>query len=74
MFSTAARPPIQPSEAQASSHAVCVIHKGRISHSPLETDTDGRVFFCPIGRQYWRYQRSRTGMYAPLRYGKVGAI
>lgn len=48
------------------------MHKGRISHSPVETDTDGKVFFCPIGRQFWRYTRNRGGMYSPLTYPKSG--
>lgn len=72
MFSTAARPPIQPDEAQAAGTSTCVMHKGRISHSPVETDTDGKVFFCPIGRQFWRYTRNRGGMYSPLTYPKSG--
>lgn len=71
-FSELARPPIQPAEAESAEHSVCRNHKGLIRFSVEEKD--GTVFYCPIGRQYWRYARNWTGMTAPLAYPKSGVL
>jgi hypothetical protein len=68
--STVARPPIQPHELEVAQDSICVYHKGRITHTG---DRRGRVFWCPIGRQYWRYEPDRdAGFKSALPYGKVG--
>lgn len=64
-----ADPPITPDEARAAETAVCRYHNGRIGHSPTTSDIEGRVLFCPVGGQYWRYSKQQSGMYAPLDYG-----
>jgi len=66
-----ARPPIQPIEAQGADTAICVNHKGLIREMG---DKEGTVFYCPIGRMYWRYTKVRTGMNAPLKYEKSGVL
>ena len=74
-----ADPPITIEEARASHsygdyETTCLWHKGHISHSPLPSDIDGRVYVCPIGRQYWRYSKQGGGFLKlpPLRYPKFG--
>lgn len=67
-----ADPPISPVEARAAETAICCRHNGRIKTDPLQTDVVGRVYFCPIGREYWRYSKGDGGLkLAPLRYPKV---
>ncbi len=71
--SSLADPPITAEDvriAQASGDytTVCRWHKGHISHSPTSADTEGRVFYCPIGRQWWRYSKQVSGLYAPLKF------
>jgi hypothetical protein len=63
-----ADPPITTDEARAADIAVCRMHKGLIAESPTPSDTEGRVYFCPIGKTYWRYSKRANQMYAPLRY------
>lgn len=67
--SSLAEPPITIEEVrearQRGDHeTVCRCHKGQFTH----LNTDGAVYFCTIGRQWWRYSRQLSGMYAPLRY------
>lgn len=64
-----ADPPIALEEARTADTAVCRAHRGTIAHFPGASDTEGKVFFCPVGGQYWRYSKQQTGMYAPLDYG-----
>lgn len=71
MFSPLARPPIQPDEAKNADTAICRNHKGLIT---VTGDVEGRVFFCPIGKSYWRYQMNEPGMYSPLSYGPTGVV
>jgi hypothetical protein len=68
-FSPLARPPIQAIETEGADTAICPYHKGLIRETG---DKEGTVFFCPIGRQYWRYTKQRSGMYAPIQYPKYG--
>lgn len=68
-----ADPPILLDEIYAARgrgdhETVCRRHKGLIATSPTATDTEGRVFYCPIGRMWWRYTKQMSGMYAPLNY------
>lgn len=65
-FSDAARPPIQEQEARTAVESLCPQHKG---HLDPAWHTTGRVFFCPIGRMYWRVGGAwAQGMYVPLTY------
>lgn len=70
--SSFADPPITPEEALAAETANCRRHRGLIATAPLPSEVHGRVFFCGVGREYWRYDSHQSGMYAPLRYAKVG--
>jgi hypothetical protein len=63
--SSLAEPPIATDEARAADIAICRYHKGLITQTG---DQDGRVFFCPIGREYWRYTKQVSGMFKPLNY------
>jgi hypothetical protein len=63
-----ADPPITRAEALAAEEATCCLHNGRIKTDPLPSDTDGRVYFCPIGRQYWRYKKGGLHNLPPLKY------
>jgi hypothetical protein len=64
--SESADPPISQTEAQGATTAVCCRHNGIIR---LTGDQDGKVFYCPTGRQYWRYAKRRfwRAMNAPDR-------
>lgn len=66
--SSSADPPITAAEARAADTAVCRWHNGRIVHSPTPADRYGNVYFCPVGRTYWRYSKQDSGFYAPLDY------
>lgn len=66
-----ARPPITPAEATVADTAICRNHKGLIS---VTGDKEGSVWFCPIGREYWRYSKQQNGFNTPLRYPKSGVI
>jgi len=67
-----ADPPIAMDEARAADTAICRRHNGRIKTDPTQGDVEGRVYFCPIGRQYWRYSKQGGGFLnlPPLRYPK----
>jgi hypothetical protein len=69
-----ADPPISAAEARAADTAVCRWHNGLITHSRTATDTYGRVYFCPVGRSYWRLTEREAGMYGELPYEYAGAI
>lgn len=63
-----ADPPVTLEEARTAGTAVCRAHRGTIAHFPGANDTEGKVFFCPVGGIYWRYSKQQAGMYAPLEY------
>ena len=66
-----AEPPITEDEARVAGESICKYHKGLI----LQTgDVNGRVFFCPLGRMFWRFTTQQGGMYQPLRYGRSGIV
>lgn len=69
--SSLADPPISAEEARTATHTNCIWHKGLIAGSPNQDDTEGRVYFCPIGRMYWRYTRKpkHAKLLRPLKYG-----
>lgn len=66
-----AEPPITESEARAADTSICRNHKGLVSQTG---EREGIVLFCPVGREYWRYTKRQSGMYAPLRYGPSGIV
>jgi hypothetical protein len=66
--SSTAEPLITAEEARAADTAICRLHKGLIASSPLASDAEDRVYFCPIGRMYWRYSKQPSGMFSPLRF------
>lgn len=59
---------INAARSRSDQETVCRWHKGLIVTSPTATDTEGAVFYCPIGRMWWRYSKQMSGMYAPLSY------
>jgi hypothetical protein len=65
--SSLAAPPITPQEARSATHSICCVHNGLVRETG---DVEGRVFWCPIGGQAWRYTRypANAGMYASLDY------
>lgn len=70
-ISDLARPPIQPHEIEGVETAICRNHKGLIS---VTGDREGSVWYCPIGREFWRYSKQVNGFNTPLRYPKSGVI
>lgn len=70
-----ADPPISEAEARAATTANCRRHHGLIAHSPTAEDTDGRVYFCGAGRQYWRYTKKpkHATLLPPLQYRWKGS-
>lgn len=66
------RPPVQNSELDTAQDAICPYHKGLIT---VTGSPEGVVYFCPIGRQYWRYRKhTNDGFRARLRYPKIGIV
>jgi hypothetical protein len=63
-----AEPLITPDEVKDVETAVCRMHKGHITHGLAAGDYYGKVFWCPIGRLYWRLSEHVSGMTAPLRF------
>lgn len=65
--SSLADPPITVEEARAAKDSICPFHNGLVRESG---DVEGRVFWCPVGRTYWRYTKhpANAGMYATLPY------
>lgn len=63
-----ADPLISEQEALNAQPTVCPWHKGRIAHSPTPSDWDGKVYFCPVGKQFWRYSTKVNELLRPLRY------
>lgn len=52
--------------------ATCPYHRGLIISTGA---AEGTVFWCPIGRQYWRYHvKSDDGFRAPIRYPRIGIV
>jgi hypothetical protein len=66
-----ARPPIQSHEIKDVETAICRNHKGLISGA---VEREGSVWFCPIGKEFWRYSKQQNGFNTPLRYPKSGVI
>lgn len=66
-----ARPAVTEHEASGADTAICRNHQGLIL---ALGDKEGSVFFCPIGRQYWRYTTQVSAFNAPLRYPKSGVM
>lgn len=66
-----ASPAIQPWEAERAEHSICFAHGAERN---LGWHVDGRVFFCPLGKEFWRVGSRKGGMYDPLPYQHSGVI
>jgi hypothetical protein len=66
--SSLADPPITLAEALAVDLAqdttLCRLHRGQLTH----LNEDGRVYFCPIGRMFWRHSKRPSEFLRPLTY------
>jgi hypothetical protein len=63
---------VQRGEAESAEDATCPHHRGLIS---INGATEGAVFWCPIGRQYWRYRKNTNdGFRSRLLYPKLGIV
>lgn len=66
-----AEPLITPDEVEGGAETtVCRVHKGHITNGLAAGDHYGKVFWCPIGRMYWRLTQRLSGMNVPLRFPK----
>lgn len=70
-LSSAARPPIQEHEVTGAVTSICRQHGAEHLDGWF---TEGRVFFCPLGRMYWRFTKHQGGMYAKLPYHHEGIV
>lgn len=71
-FSDLATPPISDAEAKSAPYSICVLHEGLIGRFG---DVEGRVFYCPIGKMYFRYAtKGRNSFTRPLNYPKVKVV
>lgn len=66
-----ADPPITEAEARAAPATICCRHNGLVRSFG---DKDGSVFYCPIGKQYWRYTRKGRAFYKALAYSSKGVV
>jgi hypothetical protein len=61
-----AEPPITSEEAGsvdlATNTTVCRWHGGQLT----SLNAEGKVYFCPIGRQYWRFSKQLCDFFRPL--------
>jgi hypothetical protein len=61
-----ADPPITAAEARAvdlgRDTTLCRWHRGQFTHLSV----DGHVYFCPVGRQYFRYMKQLSDSLRPL--------
>ena len=61
-----ADPPITVAEARAvdlgRDTTICGWHKGGFTHLGV----DGKAYFCPIGRMYFRQKKQPSDFYRPL--------
>jgi len=72
--SSLADPPVSAEEARKATTANCPRHKGLIATQPTQDDTEGRVYLCGVGNQYWRYTRKQgLGRLPVLNYGWRGS-
>jgi hypothetical protein len=67
-----ADPPITIAEAHAvdlgSDTTICRWHRGEVAH----LNVDGKAYFCPIGRMYYRHAKQLSEFLKPLPYMRVG--
>jgi hypothetical protein len=70
--SSLADPPITLAEGLAvdigRDTALCRLHRGQYTH----LNVDAKVYFCPIGRMYWRYTKQPSEFLKPLQYPRLG--
>ena len=63
-----ATPAITADECEEWRVAICRYHKGRIGQGLVAGDREGNVYFCPVGRSYWRLTKTMNQMMAPLKW------
>lgn len=70
--SVLADPPITIAEARAvdlgRDTTPCRWHRGEFTHLNVE----GKAYFCPIGRMYYRHSKQLNDFLGPLPYTRVG--
>jgi hypothetical protein len=64
LSSVRADAPITEAEAQAATVAICRWHDGLVR---LTGAKDGAVFWCPTGKQYWRWRKVDQRFWRPLK-------
>ena len=67
--SSLAEPPISDDEASNAEPALCPRHGGIVGQ---RGEHFGMVFWCPEGRQCFRYSKKRTFLSRPLKYPARG--
>lgn len=69
--SDCADPPISQEEARTAAHANCRYHNGLIR---LTGAKDGTAFYCPIGREAWRYSKGNAADTRVIVYSSKGIV
>lgn len=69
-ISQRADPPITQDEANKAGTSICRWHNGLVE---VTGDKDGAVFYCPIGKMYWRYRKPGKKD-RPIKYNFKGIV
>jgi hypothetical protein len=69
--SKCAYPPISQEEARSAGVSICRWHGGLVR---MTGEKDGRVFYCPKGREYWRFSNKNREFYKPISYSRKGIV
>jgi hypothetical protein len=69
--STRADPPISEAETVGAQVSICRWHDGIVR---LTGAKDGAVFFCPTGKQYWRWRKPDQRFWRRLRVVRRGIV
>ena len=69
--SDSADPPISQEEARTAAHATCRYHNGLIRMTGAK---DGAVFYCPIGKEAWRFSKSSAADTRWIQYSSAGVV
>jgi hypothetical protein len=67
--STRANPPITEAEVKTATVAICRWHDGLVR---VWGAKDGAVFFCPTGKQYWRWRKADQRFWRRLKTVRRG--
>jgi hypothetical protein len=66
-----ADPPISAAETVGAQVSICRWHDGLIR---LTGAKDGAVFFCPTGKQYWRWRKADQRFWRRLKIVRRGIV